>query len=126
MVFVLKYPESNGRTDGVDRWSIRQTGIYQSFDSTSRTLLWILLNPRQDTAADAQIKRLLGAQCSSHLQSQPPIVGLIVVSTYFANWRTYMAYYEEVVLRMIDSRLRLSSAMLLIFLLVRYCHQRCH
>lgn len=104
MAFVLKYPEHNGRSDGADPWSIRQTCVYQSFDPSTATSLWILLNPRQNTAADARIRGLLNApEGFPHLHQQPPLIGLVVLSTYFANWRTYMAFREKEELKMVDS-----------------------
>lgn len=103
MVFVLKYPEHNGRSDGADPWSIRQTCVYQSFDSLTTSSLWMLVNPRQNTAADSRIKGLLSApEGFLNLHQQPPLIGLVVLSTYFANWRTYMAFHEKEVLRMVD------------------------
>ena len=63
----------------------------------------MLLNPRQNTAADARVKGLLNApEGSPHLHQQPPLIGLVVLSTYFANWRTYMAFYEKEELKMVD------------------------
>ena len=104
IAFAVKYPENNGRTDGVDPWSVRQTGIYQSFDSRTKSALWILLNPRHGTVADARIRSLLNAQEHVSLVNRhQPLIGLIVISTYFANWRAYMAYYEEEELRMVIS-----------------------
>lgn len=96
MTFVLKYPEHKGRSDVADPCSIRQTCVYQSFDPLTTTSLWMLLNPRQNTAADARIKSVLNAsEDSPHLHPQPPLIGLVVLSTYFANWRTYMAFQER-------------------------------
>lgn len=103
MAFVLKYPEHNGRSDGADPWSIRQTCVYQSFDTLTRASLWILLNPRRNSAADIRIKGLLDTPKGSlNLHQQPPLIGMVVLSTYFANWRTYMAFYEKEELRMVD------------------------
>jgi len=100
----LKYPESNGRTDGADPWSIRQTGVYQSINPTTKSALWILLNPRHGSAANDRVKNLLNAQERiSPLHCQPPLVGLVVLSTYITNWRTYLAFYEEEELRMVGS-----------------------
>lgn len=106
MAFVLKYPESNGRTDGGDPWSIRQTGVYQSFNPTTKSALWILLNPRHGNAADDRVRNLLNARGRiSPLHCEPPLVGLVVLSTFITNWRTYMAFYEEEELRMVGSTL---------------------
>ena len=103
MAFVVKYPENNGRTDGADPWSIRQTGVYQSFDVTTKTSVWILINPRQNTAADKRLKDLLSSEEKlSATEGQLPLVGLMVLSTYFGNWRTYMAFYEKEELRMVS------------------------
>ena len=103
MTFVLKYPENNGRSDGANPWSNRQTGVYQSFDSRTQTTLWILLNPKPQSAADDRIKDLFstGTDGFLHLQEQRPLVGLIVLSSYMLNWRTYMAFYEKEELRMV-------------------------
>ena len=112
MAFILKYPENNGRSDGANPWSNRQTGVYQSFDSKTQTTLWILLNPRPQTAADTRIKELFsaGADGFLHLQEQRPLVGLIVLSSYMLNWRTYMAFHEKKELKMV----RLCSLTLLL------------
>ncbi|KAM0794228.1 hypothetical protein BDR22DRAFT_876514 [Usnea florida] len=101
MSLVFKYPEHNGRSDGADPWSIRQTGVYQGFDPLTRTSLWMLLNPRRNAAADTRIRRMLNdVEGSPKLHQQPPLIGLVVLSTYFANWRTYMEFYEQEELRM--------------------------
>ena len=106
----MKYPENNGRTDGADPWSIRQTGVYQSFDTATKTSIWILLNPREKTAAENRIKGLLNTQDGfSDPRGQPPLLGLIVLSMYLNNWRTYMAYYEKEELRMVSSITRFPS-----------------
>lgn len=103
MAFVLKYPENNSRRDGADPWSIRQTGVYQSFDVTKKTSIWILINPRQGTAADKTLKDLLSSQEKfSAMEGQQPLIGLMVLSMYFGNWRTYMAFYEKEELRMVS------------------------
>ena len=103
MTFILKYPENNGRSDGASPWSNRQTGVYQSFDSKTQTILWILLNPKPLSAADSRIKELFSAGPDDflRLQEQRPLVGLIVLSSYMLNWRTYMAFYEKEELRMV-------------------------
>lgn len=101
VTFVFKYPEHKGRSDGADPWSIRQTGVYQSFDPLTTTSLWILLNPRQNAAADTRIRGMLNEPEGSPHQ-QPPLIGLVVLSTYFANWRTYMEFYENEELKMVD------------------------
>lgn len=99
MTFVLKYPENNGRTDGADPWSIRQTGVYQSYDSGTKASLWILLNPRQSTALDTRVRALLNS--SQDALDEPSLLGLIALSTYFVNWRAYMAYWEKEELRLV-------------------------
>ena len=100
---VLKYPENNGRTDGADPWSIRQTGVYQSFDVKTKTSVWLLINPRQNTAADDRLRDLLGSRKRfSATEEQQPLIGLMVLSTYFGNWRTYMAFYEKEELRLVS------------------------
>ena len=115
MAFVLKYPENNGRSDGANPWSNRQTGVYQSFDCKTQTTLWILLNPRSESAADSRVKHLLskGADGFLHLQGQGALVGLIVLDTYILNWRTYMTFYEKEELEMVS--------LLLVLLVARSC-----
>ena len=103
MALTLKYPEHNGRTDGADPWSFRQTGVYQSFDVTTKTSIWLLINPRQGTAADKRLKDLLGSRENFTItEGQLPLIGLMVLSTYFGNWRTYMAFYEKEELRVVS------------------------
>ena len=58
--------------------------------------LWILLNPRKNAVADRRLRHLLQeSRDFGRVQGQQPILGLIVLSTYFRNWRKYMAFYEE-------------------------------
>ena len=105
IALILKYPEHNGRIDGADPWSIRQTAVYQSFDPLTGASLWILLNPRQNAAADNRIKSLLErSEDFLYLHGHPPLIALVVLSTYFVNWRAYMAYYEKEELRMVCSQ----------------------
>ena len=107
MAIVLKYPERNGRHEGMDAWSIRQTGIYQSFGWPTRTTLWLLINPKRDSAAHMRVKHLLKTRVDfSDFHQQSPIIGLVVLSTYFANWRTLMAFYEREELRMVINQIR--------------------
>ena len=128
ITFVFKYPEHNGRIDGADPWSIRQTGVYQSFDPLTTTSLWMLLNPRQNAAADTRIKEMLNEpEGSPHLHHQPPIIGLVVLATYFANWRTYMEFYEIEELKMVDLVPILKGPMSdLTFFLVTKCYRSRH
>ena len=99
---VLKYPESNGRTDGASPWSLRQTGLYQKFEPLTKRSLWVLLNPTRNSVAEQKVFDLL--QRSSSLMTpgeEPQLLGLLLLSIYSRNWRTYMAYYEEKEIRIV-------------------------
>ncbi|KAL6714394.1 hypothetical protein ACLMJK_007817 [Lecanora helva] len=97
---VFKYPENNRRHEGLDAWSIRQIGVYQSFSWKSHTSFWLSLNPKHDSAADGKIKRLLMQPVDSmRYQHQPLLIALVVLSTFFNNWRSLMAFYEKEELR---------------------------
>ena len=86
----------------MDAWSIRQTGVYQSFGWTTKTSFWLLLNPRKGSAADNRLKHLINARDDfTDFKQQSPLIGLVVLSTYFTNWRTLMAFYEQEELRMV-------------------------
>ena len=103
MALILRYPESNGRTDGADPWSIRQTGIYQSVNTTTKSALWILLNPRIGNAAADHVEKIFDTQQRNlQLRYHQPLVGLVVLSTYIKHWRSYMAFYEEEELRLVS------------------------
>ena len=102
ITFVLKYPESNGRTDGPSPWSLRQTGLYQKFEPLAKRSLWVLLNPTPNSIADQKVFDLLEQYSGSMKPRQEPrLLGLLLLSAYFRNWRTYMAYYEEKELRIV-------------------------
>ncbi len=79
-----------------------------------------------DTATLRTIESLLNAhECCSPLHSQPPLVGLVVLSTFVINWRSYLAFYEEEELRMVGSELLQwpsSSRLDLTLPLVKNCH----
>lgn len=72
----LRYLERNGRSRG-DAWSLRQTGIYHSYDSKVGNSVWIILQP--STHIRNQFERAIGAINSM----KPSGSGFALLHTFF-------------------------------------------
>ena len=94
--FRLKYPENNGRREGVGSWCIHQTVVYQNFGETTKTSIWLLLDPRIDAVAENRLRLLMNTQDSLFtFEKEPPLLGVVVLSAYFTNWQVgYGKIYE--------------------------------
>ena len=100
---VIKYPEDSGKPDRLNPWSIRQTGVYQSYDDNNNTSLWIVVNPNNNSASDRRIRTMLDQNNEnlSILQEHPPLLGLVVLEASSTNWRSYMWFLEKEQLNMV-------------------------
>lgn len=65
---------------------------------------------KENTAAENRMKKMSDEEDGLlDANGQPPLLGLIVLSTYLGNWRRYMAYYEKEELRMVGIMATLQS-----------------
>lgn len=92
IAYNVKHVARHGRASPHDPFSIRQTGIYQKFQSSSATSVWILLQPPETLS-----ERLTAA--AGHHQVSDPVAQLgyhvFIFQCLSENWRDYINYFEE-------------------------------
>jgi hypothetical protein len=76
-----------------DPWSIRQTAVYQRYDSELKRIVFILISPSQ-IVKDAVIEALEAGRQSKRLL-KPFDLHLIIISALQDNWRLYVRSLEE-------------------------------
>jgi hypothetical protein len=80
---------------GQDKWSFRHTGVYHHH--TSDFDLFILLHPNSNGILESRLLSMLGTESSSTAESSqlaqfrkdPYRLHLLVMSSFFDNWRWY-------------------------------------
>jgi len=97
--YSLQYVVLNGRLaeeqPNHDPWSIRQTAVYQRYDSELNRIVFILVSPSQ-IVKDA-IAEALEAGCQRKRLPKPFDLHLIIVSALQDNWRLYVRSLEELI-----------------------------
>ena len=103
IAYITKYPEERNR-DTLERWSVRQTGIYYQFDTRTQKSFWILLHPKPDSPIRLRVEDVIRAmpQLNDTYQNMM-MLHLSILGKSFGNWRWYMAHYEEEVEDMVSS-----------------------
>lgn len=94
-MYVLKYPEQNGRDDG-ESWSIRQSAVYHQLDKSTGKSVFIVLSPIAESAGETALstwfKRLHSIEGpTGHVFA----VNRMLLSAYSTGWRSYMNFYER-------------------------------
>lgn len=86
--YIIRYFELNGRQRG-DPWSLRQTGVYQRFQSDQRSA-WVLLNLSSyiNDRVTAAVTHTGSADKS--LQPSPLLVHMFIITAAVRNWSMYI------------------------------------
>lgn len=95
LCYIVRYAAKNGRKSGTP-WSIRQTAVYQQFDSRSNRTCWIFVQP--SASFRAQVKRYLGRKLSFYKDPEhlsPIGVHLMLFDSTELEWRAYINYLEQ-------------------------------
>ena len=95
LCYIVRYAAKNGRKSGTP-WSIRQTAVYQQFDSRSNRTCWIFVQP--SASFRAQVKCYLGRKTSfgkDPEHSSPMGVHLMLFNSTELEWRAYINYLEQ-------------------------------
>ncbi|KAB8227117.1 uncharacterized protein BDW43DRAFT_317117 [Aspergillus alliaceus] len=99
IAYIFKYAFQKFSNDKPESWSIRQTGVYQKYDLTTKHSTWIFMNPTKDCLFQQRLmKALLSPNHCSLLKSHPLLIHNILFATFFPNWRDFLACYEARVL----------------------------
>jgi hypothetical protein len=100
--YQYKYVEKNNRRQG-NPWSIRQTGVYHSYSASSDSNLFILLHPNEESRLQKRVEATLTTPSAMIPLHQSPLkLHLLVLSTYFSNWRWYLQDLGDVFSKMED------------------------
>ncbi|EXL90144.1 hypothetical protein FOIG_16593 [Fusarium odoratissimum NRRL 54006] len=89
--YTIRYPEFKS-AEGT--WVIRQTGIYQKFNTKTSQNLFILLNPAPSTRLH-QYAQVLASKGPQSIQQDSFWLHKELFRTYFPAWRLYNAYLEK-------------------------------
>ena len=82
--YAIRYIVQNGRSTGPS-WSMRQSAVYQQFDTHRRSSTWILLQP----SADAQ-RRFNEIQRDSVRSTNPMIFHVAFLFSTMYYWKDYI------------------------------------
>ncbi|OCL02180.1 hypothetical protein AOQ84DRAFT_443530 [Glonium stellatum] len=83
MQYILSYVEQVHRHD-VDKWTMRQVGIYHRYSSAEDKSLWIILYNQPNSVAQKRLEIMIEKHSGfGHIH-------LTILSTYFENWRWYL------------------------------------
>lgn len=91
--------EQNGREQAIqdnpeyDSWSVRQSAIYQQYDSSKNRIVFILIAP-----SDTMRRNLEDAVCRSRARGRSLNafdLHRIIISTLHENWRLYIRKFEN-------------------------------
>ncbi|KAF9890502.1 hypothetical protein FE257_005907 [Aspergillus nanangensis] len=99
--YIFKYAFPKTGPDGLASWVVRQTGVYQKYDRDTNHSTWIFLHPSTDCPFQRRLREDLGSadQCAKFRQ-HPFLIHNMLFSTYFPNWRAYLAHHQAQVLPM--------------------------
>ncbi|KAF7543274.1 hypothetical protein G7Z17_g10870 [Cylindrodendrum hubeiense] len=95
-LYTTRYPEFK---ENESKWVIRQSGMYHRFDTTTRQSLYILFNPAPNSKAHQEAKELLLSNLDEGAQNDPFWLHQTLFSSYYPNWRQYIAAQEREVLK---------------------------
>ncbi|KAE8550354.1 hypothetical protein EYB25_006580 [Talaromyces marneffei] len=117
--YIFKYPEIKciDETTGAERWSIRQTGVYQRVGTTNRDKdsVFILLHPQYSSALQRSLEATLvhgdsipitqsvgghgDLMMITKKNASPLALHLYILGTYMYNWRAYMKNEEKLLIK---------------------------
>jgi hypothetical protein len=95
----VKYPEYK---ESEEKWVIRQTGVYQRYNTDTHKGLFILLSPTPSSKAHHKAEEWL-RNYRQDAEPEPFWLHNIVASTYFPAWRQYIVALELEFLPIVNS-----------------------
>ncbi|KAJ4286536.1 hypothetical protein N0V90_013236 [Kalmusia sp. IMI 367209] len=100
MFYTFRYAEYKGHPN--EPYVVRQTGVYQKYNLKEKRCLWILVNPVPDSAAH---RRVIDAflHYQNEMENNPLWLHSVILASYFARWREYLAAYEKNLLPLADT-----------------------
>jgi hypothetical protein len=94
--YILKYPEMRQSVSGKVQWSIRQTGIYQGFNTLTLQITWFFLLPNREPAVESDlIHKLHGSELLEESKPHPLSLHIYIFRARMNSWRQFIAHFEE-------------------------------
>ena len=90
-MYGFRYAVDKGDKE-MDRWSVRQTAIYQKYDSTFDKVIWICVGPSKETE-----KYIIEHAISPNRLSVADLflIHAFIIETSLASWKPYILYLSE-------------------------------
>lgn len=98
----MKYAACKCVEEKMDPWVIRQTAVYQKYDTETNQSTWIFFNPTTDCAFQKRLATLLQTPDQVlAFKRQPLLIHNVLSGSFFPLWRDYLAYYDHKVLTIV-------------------------
>jgi len=91
----LKFVELHGRSSGNNPWSLRQMGIYQSFETDTRIQSCILLQRSIRLKAMMNESFAKGTTDNSYLLQHWSSIHLLMIASILSNWDSYAKFLDQ-------------------------------
>ena len=92
---------SNLENPDYDPWSVRQTTVYQQYNSSMDRMTFVLISPSKKT------KKMLGLAVQRCLEYKRSLnafdLHLIIISTLHGNWRLYVRSLERLLMSQVSN-----------------------
>ncbi|KAK5751781.1 hypothetical protein LTS12_018109 [Elasticomyces elasticus] len=100
----FKYPESNGRSDGGEQWSLRQGAIYHQYHVVEQRSVWIVINARPNSEALQRVSQHL-AKIQSIAQSKqfPFAIDELILPAHLRMCKAYLRSHERTIIQLVWS-----------------------
>ncbi|KAK4912284.1 hypothetical protein LTR49_019285 [Elasticomyces elasticus] len=106
----FKYPESNGRSDGGEQWSLRQGAIYHQYHVVEQRSVWIVINARPNSEALQRVSQHL-AKIQSIAQSKqfPFAIDELILPAHLRMCKAYLRSHERTIIQLSTAMMGLRS-----------------
>ncbi|KAA8645038.1 uncharacterized protein ATNIH1004_009249 [Aspergillus tanneri] len=99
VAYIFKYAFPKAKDNKTEAWALRQTGVYHKYDSEIDQSTWIFMNPTKSCLFQERLGQMrLSSEYDTAFKIHPLLVHHILFTTFFPNWRDYLASYEARVL----------------------------
>jgi hypothetical protein len=93
----------NGRSDGGERWSIRQTAIYHQHNLQDQRCVWVILNARPQSLASATVEKFLKTpDAVDECVQNPFTIDELLMTSHLRMWTPYIRSYERTIIDVVS------------------------
>jgi hypothetical protein len=98
--YTVRFFERNHRNTG-DPWSLRQTGVYQRFDTATNNSVWTLIKPSHYLQVRLRDKLHTLARRPQLRPVRHMLLHLVIVSSTLEGWAEYITTQQDVLERFV-------------------------